>query len=60
MELIKSNNPYYEKWKVGRPSFAALEKRAKYWEWERQNNNLFEAPKCYLYTVKTPIKPAKV
>lgn len=29
-------NPYYEKWKPGRPSKAAKEKRAKSDEWIRQ------------------------
>lgn len=32
MELFNIENPYYEVWKVGRPSNKALEKRALYWK----------------------------
>ncbi len=35
MELFNNENPYYEKWKPGRPSKKALDKRAKYWRWEK-------------------------
>lgn len=34
MELFNIENPYYEKWKPGRPSKKALYKRKKYWEFE--------------------------
>ncbi len=30
-ELFNIENPFYEKWKVGRPSKKAIEKRNKYW-----------------------------
>lgn len=39
MELFNNSNPYYEKWKPGRPSKAAIEKRAKYWQWEKIENS---------------------
>lgn len=35
MELFNIDNPYYEKWKPGRPTQSAKEKRAKYWRWEQ-------------------------
>jgi hypothetical protein len=31
MELFNIQNPYYEKWKAGRPSKEALSKRVMYW-----------------------------
>lgn len=35
MELFNIDNPYFERWKPGRPTKRALEKRAKYWRWEQ-------------------------
>jgi hypothetical protein len=34
MELFNNSNPYYEKWKPGRPSKAAIAKRKMYWLYE--------------------------
>lgn len=33
-ELFNIENPFYEKWKRGRPSRLALAKRKLYWQWE--------------------------
>lgn len=48
MELFNIENPYYEKWKVGRPSFKALEKRALYWKQEKENYRK-QNQKCFNY-----------
>lgn len=35
MELFNIENPYFERWKPGRPSNFARKKRAAYWQWEK-------------------------
>lgn len=42
MELFNIENPYYEKWKPGRPSKKSLYKRAKYWEFETKGKQAIE------------------
>lgn len=49
MELFNNENPYYEKWSVGRPSFKAIEKRKKYWGFESEQLAKKESPKCFNY-----------
>lgn len=59
MELFNIENPYYEVWKVGRPSFKALEKRALYWKYEKKLLDKANSPKCANYSIKS-ITPKKV
>lgn len=49
MELFNIENPYYEVWKVGRPSNKALEKRALYWKHEKLLLDNANSPKCANY-----------
>ena len=58
MELFNIENPYYEKWSVGRPSKRALEKRSKYWRWEKYYTDKANSPKCANYKFKS-IVPKK-
>lgn len=57
MELFNNENPFYERWKVGRPSFKALEKRASYWKYESENQEIKTSIKCFNY--KANLKPQK-
>lgn len=44
MELFNENNPYYEKWKPGRPSKEARTRRKLYWAFEEIHNGLASIP----------------
>jgi hypothetical protein len=55
VELFNIDNPYYEVWKVGRPSKIALEKRKKYWELEKLRLDKQNSPKCINYKFKSII-----
>jgi hypothetical protein len=59
MELFNIENPYYEVWKVGRPSNKALEKRALYWKYEKRLLDKANSPKCANYKFNS-IVPKKV
>lgn len=55
-ELFNIENPFYEKWGVGRPSKKALQKRANYWEYEKLGKPIEPKRMCNKLIVKT-IKP---
>ncbi len=60
MELFNIDNPYYEKWKPGRPSKEARAKRNKYWRWEHfysGQETQAKSLKCLNYSINSPIKP---
>lgn len=57
--LFNNENPYYEKWKVGRPSFKQLEKRAKYFEYEKLLLEKLNSPKCFNYPISVLIPQKK-
>ena len=59
MELFNIENPYYEKWKPGRPSFKALAKRQQYWKHEKLLLDKANSPKCVNYSINS-ITPKKV
>ena len=58
MELFNIENPYYEVWKVGRPSFAKISKRQQYWKHEKLLLDKANSPKCANYKF-TSIIPKK-
>lgn len=57
MELFNIENPYYEKWKPGRPSKTAIIKRKNYWVIEKGKYD--GKIRCANYPIKL-ITPKKV
>mgnify|MGYP003457378753 FL=1 len=52
MELFNIENPYYEVWKVGRPSFVKIARRQQYWKQENLLLDKANSPKCANYPAK--------
>ena len=59
MGLFNIENPYYEVWKVGRPSFVKIARRQQYWKHEKLLLDKANSPKCANYSIKS-ITPKKV
>lgn len=57
MELFNIDNPFYEKWKPGRPSYNALAKRALYWQYEKDNFNITKRKQKKYKPSVDPIDP---